>query len=230
MTQPEGFIDPTKPLHVCKLTKALYGIKQAPRAWFERLKYAMVNQWHFLNCRSDFSLFYKWHGSNILLVLVYVDDILITGLNSSLVLQVISNMQHGFAFAGFGDLNYFLRIHVSKTTQSLHLSQAKYIAYLLAKHKMANCSPCFTSMTLSHHFTKNSAFAIDNASQYRSIVGALQYITLPRPEIAFPVNKLSQFLSNPSEKHWQACKRLLRYLKGTIHFGLEFYQHGTMDL
>lgn len=190
----------------------------------------MVNQWHFLNCRSDFSLLYKRHGFDILLVLVYVDDILITGSNSSLVLQVISNMQHTFALTGLGDLNYFLGIQVSKTTQSLHLSQAKYIAYLLAKHKMANCSPCFTSMTLSHHLTKNSGSAIDNASQYKSIVGALQYITLHRPEIAFPVNKLSQFLSNTSEEHWQACKRLLRYLKGTIHFGLEFYQHGTMDL
>lgn len=85
-------------------------------------------------------------------------------------------------------------------------------------------------MTLSHHLTKHSGSAIDYTSQYRSIVGALQYITLPRPEIAFPVNKLSQFLSNPSEERWQACKRLLRYLKGTIHFSLEFYQHGTMDL
>ena len=131
-------------------------------------------------------------------------------------------MQHGFALTGFGDLNYFMRIHVSKTTQSLHLSQAKYIAYLLAKHKMANYSPCFTSITISHHLTKNSGCAIDNASQYRSIVGALQYITLPRPEIAFPVNKLSQFLSNPSEEHWQACKRLLSYLKGTIHLDCNF--------
>lgn len=77
----------------------------------------MVNQWHFFNCRSYFSLLYKRHGYDILLVLIYVDDILITGSNSSLVLQVISNMQHAFALTGLEDLNYFMGIQVSKTTQ-----------------------------------------------------------------------------------------------------------------
>lgn len=95
---------------------------------------------------------------------------------------------------------------------------------------MDKCCLYATPMATSHHLTQNSRAIIDNASQYKSLIGALQYITLTRPEIAFPVNKLSQFISNHSPDHWQACKRLLNYLKGTIHFGLEFYNYGSLQL
>lgn len=230
MVQPEGFVDPTKPTHVCKLKKAIYGLKQAPRAWFDRFKNAMVDQWGFLNSKSDSSLFYKWENNHILLVLVYVDDIIVTGSNYQLVQQVIHNMQTTFALKDLGELNYFLGIEVSKTAAGVHLSQAKYIADLLAKHDMASCSPVPTPMSTGHHLTKSSGSPISNASQYRSIIGALQYVTLTRPEIAFSVNKLSQFLSLPMTEHWEACKRLLRYLKGSIHFGLHFYHCGTLQV
>lgn len=115
--------------------KALYGLKQAPRAWFERFKSAIVNQWQFYNSKSNSSLFYMWHIGHILLVLVYV-DIIITGFSPGMVLQVISHMQHTFTLKDLGELNYFLGVQVSKTAQRLHLSQAKYIANLLAKHNM----------------------------------------------------------------------------------------------
>lgn len=85
-------------------------------------------------------------------------------------------------------------------------------------------------MTSFHHLTKNSGPVIDNVSQYKSIIRALQYITPARQEIAFIVNKLSQFLSNPFDEHYQAYKRILRNLKGTIHFGLEYYQLGDVEI
>ncbi|KAH9723790.1 reverse transcriptase Ty1/copia-type domain-containing protein [Citrus sinensis] len=220
MEQPEGFVDPSKPHHICKLKKALYGLKQAPRAWFDRFKFAMITQWNFVNCKSDSSLFYKWDKGHILLVLVYVDDIIITGSNSLSVLQVISDMQATFALKDLGELSYFLGVEVTKTKEGIHLSQSKYIADLLAKQGMDSCSPVPTLMATSHQLTKHSGPEIDNSYQYRSVVGALQYVTLTRPDIAFTVNKLSQFLAAPTIEHWQACKRLLRYLKGTIHFGL----------
>lgn len=103
------------------------------------------------------------------------------------------------------------------------MSQAKYITYLLAKHNIDKCSPCAALMIASYHLTRNTRPTLDNASQYRSVIGALQDVTLTTLEIAFPINKLSQFISNPYAEHWQACKRLLRYLKGYIHFGLKFY-------
>ena len=122
MAQPTGFTDSTKPTHVCKLKKAIYGLKQAPRAWFDRFKSAMVSQWRFLNSKSDSSLFYKWENGHILLVLVYVDDIIVTGSSYQLVQQVILNMQKTFALKDLGELNYFLGIEVSKTSNGFYLS------------------------------------------------------------------------------------------------------------
>ena len=150
MAQLAGFTDSTKPNHVCKLKKAIYGLKQAPRAWFDRFKYVMVSQWRFLNSKSDSSLFYKWESGHILLILVYVDDIIVTDSNYQLVQQVILNMHKTFALKDLKELNYFFGIEVSKTTNELYLSQAKYIADLLAKHNMTDCSPVPTPMSTGH--------------------------------------------------------------------------------
>ena len=190
----------------------------------------MITQWNFVNCKSYSSLFYKWDKGHILLVLVYVDDIIITGSNSLSVLQVISDMQATFALKDLGELSYFLGVEVTKTKEGIHLSQSKYIADLLAKQGMDSCSPVPTPMATSHQLTKHSGTEIDNSYQYRSVVGALQYVTLTRPDIVFTVNKLSQFLTAPTTEHWQACKRLLRYLKGTIHFGLQLYHSGNLQI
>lgn len=96
----------------------------------------MITQWNFVNCKSDSSLSYKWDKGHILLVLMYVDDIIITGSNSLSVLQVISYMQATFALKDLGKLSYFLGVEVTKTKEGIHLSQSKYIADLLAKQGM----------------------------------------------------------------------------------------------
>lgn len=137
-------------------------------------------------------------------------------------------MHSTFALKDLGELSYFWGIQVTKTADGIHLCQAKYIVDLLAKHKMDKSSPCATPMATSHSLTKNLSTPIDSDSQYRSIIGELQYVTLTRPEIAFSANKLSQFLSNPTDEHWQACKRLLRYLKETLHLGLVFSHTGCL--
>ncbi|KAH9715498.1 hypothetical protein KPL71_021073 [Citrus sinensis] len=230
MAQPEGFVNSAKPHHICKLKKAIYGLKQAPSVWFDRFKDAMTTQWHFQHSKSDSSLFYKWINSHVILVLVYVDDIILTGSNPQLIQQVIQDMHHTFALKDLGDLNYFLGIEVVKSATGLYLSQAKYIADILAKHDMVYSSPVSTPMSTSQYLTKDSGDIIQNVSQYRSIVGALQYVTLTRPDIAYSVNKLSQFLSNPHTSHWDACKWLLRYLKGTLHLGLHFHMTGALQL
>ena len=228
MAQPEGFVNSAKPHHICKLKKAIYGLKQAPRAWFDRFKDAMITQWHFQHSKSNSSLFYKWINGHVILVLVYVDDIILTGSNPQLIQQVIQDMYHTFALKDLGDLNYFLGIEVVKSANGLYLSQAKYIADILAKHDMVYSSPVSTPTSTSQYLTKDSDDIIQNVSQYRSIVGALQYVTLTRLDIAYSVNKLSQFLSNPRTSHWDACKRLLRYLKGNLHLGLHFHMTGAL--
>ena len=110
-------------------------------------------------------------------------------------------MQKTFTLKDLGELNYFLGIKVSKTPNGFYLSQAKYIADLLAKYNMADCSHVPTLMSTEHQLRKGSGSIIPNASQYRSIIGALQYVTLTRLEIAFSVNKLSQYMSLLTAEH-----------------------------
>ena len=107
IAQPQGFVDPTKPTHICKLNKVLYGLKQALRAWFNRFKDVMISKWHFQHSRSNNSLFYTWNSGHLTIVLVYVDDIIITGSSPSMIQQVIQNINQAFALKDLGELHYF---------------------------------------------------------------------------------------------------------------------------
>ncbi|KAJ4718927.1 Retrovirus-related Pol polyprotein from transposon TNT 1-94 [Melia azedarach] len=185
MHQPKGFINSAFPQHVCKLNKALYGLKQASRAWFDKLK-STILQWGFSNSRADTSLFVKHTSSSFLLVLIYVDDILVTGPNVHVTDNFILHLNSAFALKDLGSFSYN--------------------------------TPMNSSQKLSKY--EGSLFA--EPSLYRSLIAGLQYITLTRPDIAFAVNKLSQFLASPTLSHWQACKHFLRYLQATSDLGLQF--------
>ncbi|KAH9677458.1 retrovirus-related pol polyprotein from transposon RE1 [Citrus sinensis] len=124
MHQPEGFVHPQFPSHICQLTKALYGLKQAPRAWYDRLKSSLL-QWGFIASKSDTSLFIHHVGEDIVVILIYVDDILITGSNSKFVEGVINKLGTEFALKDLGEFNYFLGLEVTPSVEGLHLSQTK---------------------------------------------------------------------------------------------------------
>lgn len=219
MLQPPGFISNNKNL-VCKLHRSLYGLKQAPRAWYDRLKQALF-QFGFTASKCDHSLFIYNRLAIQLYVLVYVDDILITGSHSALIHDLISKLQTQFALKHLGQPEYFLGIQVKYLKNgSLLLTQSKYISDLLERANMTGCSSMNTPMMSTEKLSRNGTDFFSNPTQYRSIVGALQYITLTRPDIAFSVNKVCQFLSSPLESHWKAVKRILRYLSGSIYMGL----------
>lgn len=122
----------------------------------------MTEQWYFTHSKSDSSLFYRSYDSHILLVLVYANDIIITGSNSQIVLKVISDMQNTFALQDLRELNYFFCVEVNKTKEGIHLSQSKYIVDLLVKNGMYKCSLVPTPMATSHSLIKNSGPVIEN--------------------------------------------------------------------
>ena len=130
MAQPPGFIDADKPTHVCKLHKAIYGLKQAPRAWYHELRQFLVDS-RFKNSHSDISLFILHTGTNILYLLVYVDDIIITGNSNDLVSQVVECLAQRFSLKDLGPLSYFLGVEVVPYRHGLLLSQRRYIKDLL---------------------------------------------------------------------------------------------------
>ncbi|XP_057803516.1 uncharacterized mitochondrial protein AtMg00810-like [Salvia miltiorrhiza] len=162
-------------------------------------------------------------NGRLLLVLVYVDDILITGEDSSTIAALISSLSTTFALNSLGTVNYFLGIQVIKTeSNSYQLNQSKYIQDLLTKTNLVNNKPQPSPYDLGTKLHAADSPMFSDPTLFRSTVGALQYLTLSRPDISFSVNKLSQFLHQPTELHWKACKRLLRYLKEAMDYSLIF--------
>ncbi|KAH9781043.1 retrovirus-related pol polyprotein from transposon RE2 [Citrus sinensis] len=228
MHQPEGFIDSQHPTYVCKLNKALCGLKQAPRGWYDRLKGSLL-QWGFQSSKSYTSLFLKHTGSDILVILIYVDDILVIGSSSAQIERIITLLGYEFALKDLGDFICFLGLEVTPSSAGLHFSQTKYIGDIKKAH-MLDSKGCNTPMSVVDKLYKDKGKLFENPSLYRSVIGSLQYVTLKRSDIAFIVNKLSQFLVAPIVLHWQACKRVLRYLQCTATYGIQFYNSKSLSL
>ena len=154
-------------------------------------------------------------------ILIYVDDIIVTGNSSSKVNLLIQQLNEAFALKNMGSLHYFLGIEViPTTTEGLLLSKSKYIQDMLQKANMTDCKPYPTLTTANLHLFAIGSVPFDDPNLYKSVVGSLQYITIIRLELAFCVNKVCQYMQNPLEVHWKAVKHILRYLCGTQHFGL----------
>jgi hypothetical protein len=226
MSQPPGFEHPQHPHHLCKLNKALYGLKQAPRAWFSRLSCKLLAL-GFSNSKSDTSLFFYKCKEYTMFVLIYVDDILITSSSSPIIHDLLAALHNEFAVKDLGKLHFFLGIEVVPSSDGYILSQQRYIVDLLKRTKMLEAKPATSPMASSTHLLAYEGDIFPDPTLYRSTIGALQYLCITRPDISYCVNKLSQFMQNPTELHWQATKRLLRYLKQTVQYGLQFRKSTT---
>jgi histone deacetylase 1/2 len=219
MRQPPGY--ETKLGHICKLDKALYGLKQAPRAWYSRLS-TKLHSLGFVPSKADTSLFFYNKGGVSIFMLIYVDDIVVASSSEKAVDALLHDLGMDFALKDLGDLHYFLGIEVQRVSDGIILSQEKYANELLSRVNMQLCKTVDTPLSVSDKLSLHDGEALsgDDSTRYRSIVGALQYITLTRPDISFAVNKVCQFLHAPTTVHWTAVKRILRYVRGTVSFGL----------
>jgi histone deacetylase 1/2 len=222
MRQPPGYEDKNTPRYVCKLDKALYGLKQAPRAWYSRLS-GRLQKLGFKPSKADTSLFYYRKGSHVIFMLIYVDDIIVASSSSEAIDALIRDLGKDFAIKDLEDLYYFLGIEVKKVKGELLLSQQKYAKDVIQRVGMQACKSVSTPLSTTERLSVSEGVKLGplDATRYRSIVGALQYMTLTRPDIAFSANKVCQFLHSPTTVHWEAVKRILRYLQGTITFGLK---------
>ncbi|CAN1345572.1 Retrovirus-related Pol polyprotein from transposon RE1 [Linum perenne] len=220
MTQPKGFEHPTQPHHVCRLRKAIYGLKQVPRAWFNKLKGYLVTH-GFKPCQSDPSLF-VYHSSTVTsYVLVYVDDLILTSNSTTFIKNFITKLDHAFALKDLGKLHQFLGLDITLSDATLQLSQNHYIHDILVRTNMAESTPIATPADPTIKLIKQGEPFAD-PTLYRQTVGALQYATITRPYITYAVNRVCQYMHSPTTQHWQAVKRILRYLHGTLEHGLKF--------
>lgn len=219
MIQPPGFVNKNFPDHVCRLKKALYGLKQAPRAWYTELRVFLLSL-GFVNSTADASLFIYKKPEVTLYLLVYVDDIIMTGNSSAELSKLIATLAARFSLKDLGCLSYFLGVEVIPSAAGMFLSQRKYIIDLLHKSGMTNTKPASTPLSASVQLLKDSGDLLPSPKEYRTLVGSLQYLSLTRPDIAFSTNKLAQFMQNPRTTHWSALKRVLRYLAGSCDKGV----------
>lgn len=229
MIQPPGFVDKDRPNHVCRLRKAIYGLKQAPRAWYVELQTYLL-QSGFVNSVSDTSLFILKKGKSLVYLLVYVDDILITGNDNLLITRTLASLATRFSVKDHEELHYFLGIEARRTPSGLHLSQKKYTLDLLTKTNMLGSKPVSTPMATTPKLSVKSGTPLSDPSEYRKVVGSLQYLAFTRPDISYAVNRLSQYMHMPTTDHWSAVKRVLRYLAGTSDNGIFLQRGSTLSL
>jgi hypothetical protein len=206
---------------VCKLHKSLYGLKQAPRAWFECFTSHLLTI-GFTASTADPSLFVFRNGSTFLYLLLYVDDIILTGNNPVAVTSLITALASTFELKDLGPLRYFLGLQIDYGHDYLFVHQRKYITDLLSKFNMTSCKAAFTPFPISHKLQASSKDLLSDPTQYRSLLGALQYATFTRPDITYAVNQVYQYMHKPTATHLATAKRILRYLQGTLHLGIRF--------
>jgi len=154
----------------------------------------------------------------------------LTANSASCLNQVISNLCKEFAMSDLGPLQQFLGIHVQPTAQGILLSQEQYALDILDRANMINCNPVSTPIDTKAKMSATKGSLISNPSDYRSIAGALQYLTLTRPDITYAVQQICFFMHAPREPHLQLIKRLLRYVRGTVQHGLHILRSSSLEL
>ena len=225
MVQPEGFIKPGSEHLVCKLKRGLYGLKQSPRIWNWTLD-TFLREQGLIPCNSDPCIYVCWEDDKLLIVAVYVDDLIIASNDQQLKDVFVEHLKAKFSMKDLGELHWCLGMRVlrDRDNRMITLDQEKYIGDILRRFGMEESKPQATPAETGLKLTKRAdGEALTDVKQYMSAVGSLMYAMIgTRPDIAWIVSQLSQHLSNPTQQHWNAVKRVMRYLKGTAALGLCF--------
>ncbi|GKA19499.1 putative ribonuclease H-like domain-containing protein [Tanacetum coccineum] len=197
VSQPPGFVDPDHPTKVYKVVKALYGLHQAPRAWYATLS-SFLEKHGYKRGTIDKTLFIRRNKKDIMLVQVYVDDIIFgSTTNKSLVCEFEALMQSRFQMSSMGELTFFLGLQVKQNNEGIFISQDKYVAEMLKKFDLVNVKAAITPMETKLPLTKDEeAFDVD-VHLYRSMIGSLMYLTASRPDIMYAVCVCSRFQDSP---------------------------------
>nr|GEX59471.1 uncharacterized mitochondrial protein AtMg00810-like [Tanacetum cinerariifolium] len=227
--QPLGFKDHDYPDKVYKVVKALYGLHQAPRAWYETLAtYLLENG--FQRGTIDQTLFIKKQKRDILLVQIYVDDIIFGATNKDLCRSFEKLMKDKFQMSSMGELTFFLGLRVKQKKDGIFISQDKYVAKILRKFGLTEGKLASTPIDTDKPLLKDPDGEDVDVHTYRSMMCSLMYLTSSRPDIMFAVCACARFQVTPKNLHLHAVKRIFRYLKGKPHLGLWYPKDSPFDL
>ena len=231
MRQANGFITDGEEHLVCKLKKSIYGLKQSPRCWNTALD-SQLKDMGFVQSVSDPCL-YTDAGGDAFFIGVYVDDIILAGRSDKKIKEVKDVLAHKFDIKDMGKLHYFLGTKILQDEKSgnIWIGQPVYTNNLLKRFGMQDCKAVSTPVDTSTKLVKATSDdeCIDQ-QLYQSAIGSLLYLSVStRPDITYAVSTLARFSSNPTKQHWTALKRILRYLKGTVNYGINYSKKDSQD-
>ena len=221
VAQPDGFAMQSEEDKVYLLKKALHGLKQAFRTWYSKINDHLLSL-GFERSLSETTLYIKHKGNDILIVSLYVDDLLVTGNNAHLVGEFKKEMTQVFEMTDLSLTTYFLGVEVKQNQHEIFICQKKYAREVLKRFQMDECKAVSTPMNPKEKLCKEDGTNYVDVGYFRSLIGCLIYLTTTRPDIQVAVSLLSQFMHCASEMHLIASKRILRYIKGTIDYGVKF--------
>ncbi|GJU05334.1 putative ribonuclease H-like domain-containing protein [Tanacetum coccineum] len=229
VTQPKGFEDPYFPKHVYRVVKALYGLHQAPRAWYARLS-AFLLQHNYRRGTIDKTLFIKKDSRDIILVQVYVDDIIFGSTNKAWCAEFEVLMKGEFEMSAMGEMTFFLGLQVKQLPDGTFISQDRYVKDMLTKFDMESVRTATTPYEAAKTKLKDETDPPVNVHLYRSMIGSLMYLTASRPDIMFAVSACSRHQVTPLTSHLNAVKKIFKYLKGQPKLGLWYPNDSPFQL
>ena len=225
MDQPDGFVANGQEGKVCKLLKSLYGLKQAPKQWHEKFDRTLTSAGFVVN-EADKCVYYRYGGGEGVILCLYVDDILIFGSSLKVTEEVKEFLSNNSEMKDLGEADVILNIKLLREGDGgVTLLQSHYVEKVLSRFGFSDCAPAPTPYDPSVLLRKNQRIARDQL-RYSQIIGSLMYLaSATRPNISFAMCKLSRFVSNPGDDHWRALERVMRYLKGTMSYGIRYTGH-----
>jgi len=227
--QPKGFECREEEGKVYKLNKALYGLRQAPRAWYSRIEGYFVKE-GFQKCYCEHTLFVKTEKEGILIISLYVDDLIYTSNSGELLKRFKASMENEFAMTDLGQMKYFLGVEVIQDDHGIFISQKKYAEDILKKFGMEECNAVRNPMVPGNKLTKDGDRTSIDPTSFKQLVGSLRYLTATRPDLIYSVNLVSRYMEKPGESHLSAAKRILRYVQGTREYGIQYKRGGNASL
>nr|GEX75549.1 retrovirus-related Pol polyprotein from transposon TNT 1-94 [Tanacetum cinerariifolium] len=229
VSQPDGFVDPDNPNHVYKLKKAPYGLKQAPRAWYDMLSSFLLSQ-DFSKGSVDPTLFIRRHGTELILVQIYVDDIIFVASTLELCDLFAKLMCSKFKMSMMGKISFFLELQISQSRRGIFINQSKYALESLKKYGFESCDLVDTLMVEKSKLDEDKEGKAVDPSHYSGMIGTLLYLTASRPDLQFAICMCARYQARPTEKHVHAVKRIFRYIHGIVHRGLWYLKDSSVAL
>lgn len=231
MEQPDGYILKGSEHKVYKLNKAVYGLKQAAKSWYEKINKVLTETLKFRKLSSEPCVFVYSQEGKYIIIALYVDDIMLfsTKTSQNKKEEIKKELMKQFEMKDLGQASHILGMSITKDGDKLKLDQSCYINKILERFQMTDCKPVNTPLESGLKLQKDTKGSC--SLDYRNLIGSLMYLAVcSRPDISYAVSYLSQFNDSYSDSHWKAAKRVLRYLKGTSDYQLSFEKGDTMAI